>query len=138
MLNSYNANGRLTRDPVLRVTSNNIEVVNFNMAVDRNFTNADGKYECDYIPCVAYKKTAQLLSKHIHKGDLIGIQGRIQTRNYDDKDGKKVYVTEVVVDRFDFLNVKKVGTNEPTVPGVDTTQLNDFTEEYWEDDSLPF
>lgn len=137
MINKFIANGRTTKDIDVRYTSNNVAVANFTLAVARNFTNTNGEYESDFLNCIAYKNTAELLKKHIHKGDLIGIEGRVQTRSYDNADNKKVYVTEIVVDRIDFLNVKKdVAQNEEQTfnPSFD---LN-ADEIQFGDEELPF
>src|SRR5690625_4291306 len=96
--------GRLTRDPDLRYTQNGTAVASFNLAVDRPFSK--GK-ETDFINCVAWRKQAENLAQYMKKGDQIGVDGRIQTRTYDDKDGKKVYVTEVVADSVQFLESRQ-------------------------------
>ena len=106
-MNKVCLNGRLTKDIDLRYTQNNVAEAQFTLAVPRKFKNQNGDYESDFINCVAYKQTAEILSKYIGKGDLIGIEGRIQTRSYDDKNGKKVYVTEVIVENVEFLATKK-------------------------------
>ena len=107
MMNRVCLNGRLTKDIELRHTQNNVAVAQFTLVVQRKFKNQNGDYESDFINCVAYKQTAEILSKYTGKGDLIGIEGRIQTRSYDDKNGKKVYVTEVIVENVEFLATKK-------------------------------
>lgn len=106
-MNRVCLNGRLTKDIDLRYTQNNVAVASFTLAVQRKFKNSNGDYESDFINCIAYKSTAELLSKYTGKGDLIGIEGRIQTRNYENQEGKKVYVTEVIVESVDFLASKK-------------------------------
>lgn len=98
--------GRLTRDPELRYSSSNAAIVNFTVAIDRQYTNTQGQRETDFINVVAFQKQAENIKKYVSKGSLVGIDGRIQTRNYDDKDGKRVYVTEVVADRVQFLDSK--------------------------------
>ena len=98
--------GRLTRDPELRYSSSNAAIVNFTIAIDRQYTNTQGQRETDFINIVAFQKQAENVKKYVSKGALVAIDGRIQTRNYDDKDGKKVYVTEVVADRVQFLESK--------------------------------
>ena len=132
--------GRITKDPEIRYTANNIAVATFSLAVNRTFKNADGNYEADFINCVAFRNTADLLSKYVHKGDQLGIEGHIQTRNYDDKDGKKIYVTEIIVDSLDFTGSKKEqpetqnGTQETQTATVDP--YKDFGEIVENDDSL--
>lgn len=106
-MNRVCLNGRLTKDIELRHTQNNVPIAQFTLAVTRRFKNSNGDYESDFINCVAYKQTAEILNKYIGKGDLIGIEGRIQTRSYDDKNGRKVYVTEVIAENVEFLANKK-------------------------------
>ena len=101
--------GRLTRDPELRSTSTGRNVCQFSIAVNRNFTNANGEREADFINCVVWDKQAENLVKYQKKGNQIAVDGRIQTRNYEDKDGKRVYVTEILANSISFLDSK--GTN---------------------------
>ena len=97
---------RLTRDPELRYTSSNIPSATFSLAVNRPFQSQNGTREADFINIVMWRKTAETAKKYLTKGSLIAVEGRIQTRNYDGTDGKKVYVTEVVADNFEFLESK--------------------------------
>ena len=99
--------GRLTRDPELRMTQSQNAVCSFTLAVDRKYKNAAGEREADFINCVAWRKTAELISDYVKKGHKLGVIGAIQTRNYDDKDGRRVYVTEVVVDEIEFLQPRE-------------------------------
>jgi single-strand DNA-binding protein len=99
--------GRITKDIELKYTSSNIAIAQFNLAIKRDFKNTNGEYESDFINCVAYKNNAELLDKYCFKGSLIAVEGRIQTRNYDGKDGKKIYVTEVITSNIQFLDTKK-------------------------------
>ena len=101
--------GRLTRDPELRSTSTGRNVCQFSIAVNRNFTNANGEREADFINCVVWDKQAENLVKYQKRGNQIAVDGRIQTRNYEDKDGKRVYVTEILANSISFLDSK--GTN---------------------------
>lgn len=98
--------GRLTRDPELRYSSSNAAIVNFSIAIDRQYTNNQGQRETDFINIVAFQKQAENIKKYVTKGSLVAVDGRIQTRNYEDKDGKRVYVTEVVADRVQFLDTR--------------------------------
>lgn len=107
-MNNVSLIGRFTRDPELRYTSSGTAVINGNLAVTRNFKNAQGNYEADFINVVAWRKTAELIAEHFRKGDMIGLNGRIQTRNYE-KDGRKVYVTEVVAENITFIQNKNKG-----------------------------
>lgn len=107
-MNRVCLNGRLTKDIDLRYTQNNVAIAIFTLAVQRKFKNQNGDYESDFINCVAYRQVAELLNKYTKKGDLIGVEGKIQTRNYENKDGKKVYITEVIVENIDFLSTNKI------------------------------
>ncbi len=98
--------GRLTKDPELRYTSSNIPTASFTLAVNRPFQNQSGVREADFINIVIWRKQAETAKKYLAKGSLVAVEGRIQTRNYDGADGKKVYVTEVVADNFEFLESK--------------------------------
>lgn len=112
--------GRLTRDPELRYTSSNRAVCQFTVAIDRPFTNqASGQREADFINVVVWDKTAENVGKYMSKGRLIAVEGRIQTRNYDNNEGRKVYVTEVVATNVQFLesrNAVATGNNFNSMP----------------------
>ena len=97
MINRVVLVGRLTKDPVLRKTTNGASVVSFTVACNRLFKQ-EGQPEADFINTVVWNKTAESVAQYTHKGSLVGVEGRIQTRSYDDRDGKRVYVTEVVAD----------------------------------------
>ncbi|MCT6902069.1 MAG: single-stranded DNA-binding protein [Lactobacillus sp.] len=107
MINRVVLVGRLTRDPELRTTGSGISVATFTLAVDRQYTNAQGERGADFISCVIWRKAAENFCNFTSKGSLVGIDGRIQTRNYDNKDGQRVYVTEVIVDNFSLLESRK-------------------------------
>lgn len=103
MINKVVLQGRLTKDVDLRNTSNNVAVASFRLASDRPFKNeATGKYDADFISCVAWRQTASFIGQYFHKGDQIIVSGRLQTRSYDDQNGNKVNVTEVLVDEASF------------------------------------
>ena len=97
MLNRVALVGRLTRDPELRRTGNGTAVTSFTLAVDRNFSTRDGQ-EADFINCVVWRKPAENVAQYCSKGSLVSVDGRIQTRSYDNNQGQRVYVTEVVAD----------------------------------------
>ncbi len=107
MINRAVLTGRLTRDPELRYTTSGTAVVSFTLAVDRQFRNQNGERDADFINCVIWRKSAENFSNFTHKGSLVGIEGRIQTRNYENQQGNRVYVTEVVVDNFALLESRK-------------------------------
>lgn len=107
LINSVVLNGRLTSDPQIRYTPNGTPVCDFNLAVKRNYAPTNEQSEdTDFIRCVSIKKTAETIANHVKKGHLIGLEGSIQTRNYDDESGKRVYVTEVFIKQFHFLEKK--------------------------------
>ena len=97
MINNVVLVGRITRDPELRYTPQNQAVATFSLAVNRQFKNANGEREADFINCVIWRQQAENLANWAKKGALIGVTGRIQTRNYENQQGQRVYVTEVVV-----------------------------------------
>lgn len=109
MINRVVLTGRLTRDIELRRTQSGAAVASFTLAVDRSFKR-EGQPEADFINCVAWNRSAETMAQYLHKGSLIGVDGRIQTRNYDNQQGQHVYVTEVNVQNFHFLESK--GTHQ--------------------------
>ena len=100
--------GRLTRDPELRYTGSNIPTAQFSIAVNRPFTNQSGEREADFINVIVWRKQAENCKNYLTKGSQVAIEGRIQTRNYDGQDGRKVYVTEVVADNVEFIGFGNV------------------------------
>lgn len=103
--------GRLTRDPELRYTGSNIPVASFSLAVNRNYTSQSGEREADFINIVVWRKQAENVKNYLQQGSQVAIDGRIQTRTYDDKDGNKRYITEVIADNVEFLGSKSSGSN---------------------------
>ena len=99
--------GNLTKDPELQTTRAGVSVAKFTIAVQRQFTNADGEREADFIPCVVWRNQAESLCKYCHKGDKIAVYGALQIRNFEAQDGTKRYVSEIVADEVEFLNVKR-------------------------------
>lgn len=134
-MNKVQLLGRLTRDPELRTTASGISACTFTVAVNRRYKNADGEYEADFINCVAWRQTADLICKYFSKGSQIGIVGNIQTRNYDNKDGQRVFVTEVVVEELHFVGDRKNSGQEST---ASMPQIPDMPEMPGADDDLPF
>ena len=110
--------GRLTRDPELRTTPTGRNVCQFAIAVNRTYTSASGEREADFINCVVWDKQAENLARYQKKGNQIAVEGRIQTRNYDDKDGKKVYVTEILATNISFLDAKGTGNGGNNLYGM--------------------
>ncbi|EAE9647368.1 single-stranded DNA-binding protein [Listeria monocytogenes] len=103
MMNRVVLVGRLTKDPDLRYTPAGAAVATFTLAVNRAFTNQNGEREADFIQCVVWRKPAENVANFLKKGSMAGVDGRIQTRNYEDNDGKRVFVTEVVAESVQFL-----------------------------------
>ncbi|MBF2485198.1 single-stranded DNA-binding protein [Listeria welshimeri] len=103
MMNRVVLVGRLTKDPDLRYTPAGVAVATFTLAVNRPFKNAQGEQEADFIQCVVWRKPAENVANFLKKGSMAGVDGRVQTRNYEDSDGKRVFVTEVVAESVQFL-----------------------------------
>ena len=111
MINNVTLVGRLTKDADLRYTSDGTATATFSLAVNRPFKSASGEREADFINCVIWRKNAENFVNFTRKGSLVGITGRIQTRNYENKEGQRVYVTEVVAENFALLESKKDGAS---------------------------
>lgn len=128
MINNVVLVGRLTRDPELRYTQSNTAVATFNMAVNRNFKAQNGEYEADFINCVMWRQSAENLSNWAKKGMLLAIVGRIQTRNYEGNDGKRVYITEVVAESFRLLESREkynqASMDQQMPPGYEVNEDN--------------
>lgn len=145
MLNHICIMGRLTRDPEMRKTGSGIAVANFSVAVDRDFKNESGEKETDFIDCVAWRHTADFVSKYMKKGSLVVVAGRLQIRPWTDDDGNKRRTTEIVAENVYFGESKKSDSagdgytgfvkNEPAtvVPGAEDYALLDG-----DDSQLPF
>ncbi|PEK34100.1 single-stranded DNA-binding protein [Bacillus pseudomycoides] len=106
-MNNFNGIGRLTKDVDLTYTPNGLAVAKFTLAIKRNYKNGQGEFESDFINFVAWKGTAEAIANYTQKGMQLGVSGRLQSRNYDDDNGKKHFVVEVVVDNVTFLEKKK-------------------------------
>ncbi|MEN1133234.1 single-stranded DNA-binding protein, partial [Listeria monocytogenes] len=107
MMNRVVLVGRLTKDPELRYTPAGVAVATFTLAVNRPFKNGQGEQEADFIQCVVWRKPAENVANFLKKGSLTGVDGRVQTRNYEGNDGKRVYVTEIVAESVQFLEPKQ-------------------------------
>ncbi|MGR3742136.1 single-stranded DNA-binding protein [Companilactobacillus sp. DQM5] len=112
MINRVVLVGRLTKDPDLRYTQSGSAVASFTLAVNRQFTNQQGEREADFINCVIWRKAAENFVNFTKKGSLVGIDGRLQSRSYENQQGQRVYVTEVVVDNFSLLEPKSSQKND--------------------------
>lgn len=134
MVNQVVLVGRITRDLELKATSNGREVVSFSLAVNRNFKNANGEYDADFINCVAFGQQARFMDTYLGKGRLISVVGRLNTRNYENNVGQRVYVTEVIVEQVNPLDSAQNRTNnvnnydggfsQPTAPVTNNVASN--------------
>lgn len=122
MINNTVLVGRVTKDIELKQTQDNKSVTQFVLAVNRQFKNANGEREADFINIVAWGKTAELLAQYAHKGSQIGVVGRIQTRNYENQQGQRVYVTEVVAESMTLLDSKGNNQNQQAQPQTQHSQ----------------
>ncbi len=148
MLNCAIIMGRLTADPELRTTPNGISVTSFSVAVDRSYQKAGAERQTDFINVVAWRQTAEFVSRYFHKGSMIAVQGSIQTRNYEDRNGNKRTAVEIVADNVSFCGSKaESGTGAapvtqatpaaPAAPAFSTAGADDFSS-MDVDDELPF
>ena len=141
-MNNVQLVGRLTADPEVRYTTgeNSMATCRFSVAVQRRYKNAEGVYEADYPTCCAFRQAAELIGKHFHKGDPIGITGHIQTGSYTNRDGIKVYTTDVMVDNVEFVGSKNSG-GAATQPKPQTSPQSSANADWMnvpEDENLPF
>ena len=126
--------GRVTKPIELKKTTSGKSVISFTLAVNKDFKNADGKYDADFINCVAFEQRAETISKYVNKGDKFGVIGKINTRIYEKQDGSKTQITEVKVEEFEFFENKKDKPAE--VNGFSNADADDFEQPL--DDDLPF
>lgn len=142
MLNSVVLVGRLTKDPELRYTPSNQAVATFTLAVNRNFKSQNGEREADFINCVIWRQPAENLATWVKKGALIGITGRIQTRSYENQQGQRIYVTEVVAENFRLLEFNNQSNHSQNQGQPRHNQQPDFGRNASpmdiSDDDLPF
>ena len=127
MINRVVLVGRLTRDPELRRTSQGDAVTSFTLAVNRNFTSRDGQQQADFINCVVWRKPAENVERYCSKGSLVGVEGRIQTRSYDNSQGQKVNVVEVICDSVQFLNTKQEDQVQMNTQKVQRMATNEYS-----------
>ena len=139
MLNRVVLVGRLTKDPEFRTTPSGVEVSTFTLAVNRTFTNAQGEREADFINVVVFKKQVENVKNYLSKGSLAGVDGRLQTRSYENKVGQRVFVTEVVADSVQFLEPKNNNQqNNQQYNGQTQTSNNPFDNNADSIEDLPF
>lgn len=135
-MNSVNLIGRLTAKPTFGYTNSNIAYARFTLAVNRNFKNSQGERQADFINCVAYRKTAELINQYTDKGDLLGTEGRIQTGSYTASDGNKRYTTDVVIENIYFLKSKEKPAHEQVSEQVNQDPFAEFGEQVSIDDNF--
>lgn len=147
MLNRVIIMGRITHDLELKQTPNGVSVLSFSVAVERNFAKQGEERQADFIDCVAWRQTAEFISKFFGKGRMIALEGEIQTRTYQDKDGNKRKATEIVVDNASFTGEAKQGgyssynTSEAApagTPPIPTERLDGFEQGLADDSGVPF
>lgn len=143
-INTVAITGRIVRDPEIRQTQSGVSVCSFAVAVDRAYKSGEER-QADFIDCVAWRHSAEFLEKYFHKGDMIGVQGHLQTRNWETDDGQKRKATEIVVDSLSFVGGKRSADNESDRPYVgggrkaNDAEMQQFTEITDEDaGDLPF
>ena len=137
MLNHITIMGRFTRDPELRHTNSGTPVASFTLAVDRDFKSENGEKQTDFIDCVAWRATAEFANKYFAKGSMSVVSGRLQIRNYTDKDGNKRKAAEIVAENIYFADSKKDVRHETNVQAAPVTQDSDIVPVY-DIEELPF
>ena len=145
MINRVVLVGRITKDVDLRVTGSNVSVAQFSLAVNRNYTSANGEKQADFISCVAWRNQADFMKKYVRKGALLGIEGRIQTRNYEDNTGQTRYVTEIQVENVQLLESKGEASNQSNNENDSRNSRDEQNDEFYNtskhlvaDEDLPF
>lgn len=141
MINRVVLVGRLTKDPEFRTAQNGVSVATFTLAVNRNFKNKNGEQQADFINVVVFRQQAENVNNYLSKGNLAGVDGRIQSRSYENKEGQRVYVTEVLADSVQFLEPKNNQSNNQ--PQQQSGQAQSGNNPFGNgadvsDDSLPF
>ena len=148
MLNRVVLVGRLTKDPEFRTTQSGVDVATFTLAVNRNFKSKNGEQQADFINCVVFRKQAENVNNYLNKGSLAGVDGRLQSRSYENKEGQRVFVTEVVCDSVQFLEPKNAQTSNNNQSNNEVQQrekalqsdnpFNNSNNFDMDDSSLPF
>jgi single-strand DNA-binding protein len=139
MMNRVILVGRITKDPELKKTAQDIAVVNFTIAVNRNYTDQQGEKQADFISCVVWRKQAENVAKYVSKGMLLGVEGRIQTRQYESETGMK-YITEVLCDSVQFLENKSSNQSfeDPSSTKSQSDEFYETSKKLAAEDDLPF
>ena len=146
MMNHVQLIGRLTKDPELRYTSQGVGVATSTLAVQRNYSDNNGERQTDFIQCISWRKLAETIANHLLKGSLIACEGRIQTRNYENQQGQRVYVTEIVVNEVQFLERKEQMQHRKSTKqqsfldnqNLEETMPTYMSDESYSADDLPF
>ena len=143
MINRVVLVGRLTKDPEFRTTQSGVEVATFTLAVNRNYKNKNGEQQADFINCIVFRKQAENVNNYLNKGNLAGVDGRLQSRSYENQEGRRIFVTEVICDSVQFLESKNNNqSNNQQQRGQAPAQDNPFTNANnpidIEDEDLPF
>ena len=128
-MNRVMLTGRLVKDPELKRTNTDIPVVQFTLAVNRSYASRNGERQADFINCVIWRQQAENFAKYLHKGSLIGIEGQIQTRTYEEPSGAKRYITEVLAERFEFLETKGQQNRSSSLDGYNDINSYDIPEQ---------
>ena len=140
-MNSVQLVGRLTKEVELKYTQSGLAVGSFTLAVNRSYTNQAGEREADFINCVIWRKAAENLASFTRKGSQVGIEGRMQTRNYENQQGQRIYITEVLVSTFHLLESREVTEQRPISDATQQQQpanINKNASPFIEEDDLPF
>ncbi|EGQ0293641.1 TPA: single-stranded DNA-binding protein [Staphylococcus pseudintermedius] len=143
MLNRVVLVGRLTKDPEFRTTPSGVSVATFTLAVNRNYKNKNGEQQADFINCIVFRKQAENVNNYLSKGNLAGVDGRLQSRSYENQEGRRIFVTEVICDSVQFLESKNNNqSNNQQQRGQAPAQDNPFTNSNnpidIDDEDLPF
>jgi single-strand DNA-binding protein len=146
MINTVALMGRLTYDPELRTTPSGVSVLRFQIAVDRNYQRQGTERQADFIDCVAWRQTAEFISRYFHKGSMIAVEGSIQTQNYTDKNNQQRKSVEVVANNVSFCGSRNESSAAPApaqafnqpAPSYASADTSDFEEIVEDDDDLPF
>ncbi|MCE5652519.1 single-stranded DNA-binding protein [Staphylococcus pseudintermedius] len=140
MLNRVVLVGRLTKDPEFRTTQSGVEVATFTLAVNRNYKNKNGEQQADFINCIVFRKQAENVNNYLNKGNLAGVDGRLQSRSYENQEGRRIFVTEVICDSVQFLETKN--NNQSQQQGQAPARDNPFANANGpidiDDEDLPF
>ncbi len=140
MINKVILVGRITKDPEVKMTQSNIAVVSFTLAVNRQFSDQSGEKQADFIQCVVWRKQAENLARFVKKGALLGVEGRIQTRQYEAENGMR-YVTEVVCDSVQFLESRSEQSEQPSreePEAADNDEFYETSKQLAAEEDLPF